>query len=194
MELVKSNGNNKFPKGGLLSDENAGVQGASTLSVKEFGDGKHIITEITLTDFVVGALAGAAADLAVGSLLYEHPTGQHLKIASALSALSLTAAGTAVNTDLGLGSVVATGAVAVLSGTATFEDVLTGQTVATAAAGGAAVSVIANPTAGVQTGIALNGTTSEKSLYLNAAGTWNADNTGNLTASGKIILIWDHIS
>lgn len=177
----------------LTNTKNVGVKAASTVTVEEFGDGVHHVTKLTLTDFVVGALAGAAAALGVGKKLYTFPAGAHVEGASYID-LSLKAAGTAVNTDTGLGSVIATGAVAVLSGTTTFEDRHTGQTIATAAAGGTAVKSLKNTTAGLQTGIALNISTSVKDVFLNAAGTWNANNTGNLTATGTIVLVWDTIA
>lgn len=166
-----------------------GTPSANT-TVKEFGDGKNVTTVITLTDFVIGALAGVGADLGIGSVVYEFPAGQHFELVYSLADIVLTAAGTAVNTDTGLGSVVASGAVFVLGGTGTFEDRLTGQTIATGPLGGAAVSALTAATAGIGTGISLNTSASVKGVFLNSAGTWNADNTGNLTASGTIVTKW----
>lgn len=161
----------------------------STVTFNEFTCGKDVTTVLTLNNFVVGALAGAGA-LALGNIVYTYPAGQHFELVSAFSSLSLTAAGTAVATDTGLGSVIASGAVNVLSGTATFEDRLTGQTINTAAAGGTAVSALTAATAGIGTGISLNVAASVKNVFLNSAGTWNANNTGNLTATGTIVLKW----
>ncbi|MCC7514535.1 MAG: hypothetical protein IT212_07565 [Bacteroidia bacterium] len=175
---------------GLLIGNNLGTTPVATVAIKEFTTGKDCVTELMLTNFIVGALAGAGAALGMGNIVYAFPAGQHFELVSSLSSIVLTAEGTAVATDTGLGSVIASGAVAVLSGTATFEDRLTGQTISTDPSGGAAVSVIAATTAGIGTGIALNGTSSIKNVFLNSAGTWNADNTGNLTASGKILIKW----
>ncbi len=160
-----------------------------TVVINEYGDGRDITTVLTLTNFIVGALAGAGAALGIGNIVAAFPAGAHVENWYYQS-LSLKAAGTAVNTDTGLGSVIASGAVSVLSGTGTFEDRLTGQTVPTAAGGGAVTTALLNPTAGVQTGIALNVAASVKNVFLNAAGTWNANNTGNLTATGTIVLKW----
>jgi len=160
-----------------------------TVVINEYGDGRDITTVLTLTDFIVGALAGAGAALGIGNIVAAFPAGAHVENWYYQS-LSLKAAGTAVNTDTGLGSVIASGAVSVLSGTGTFEDRLTGQTVPTAAGGGAVTTALLNPTAGVQTGIALNVAASVKNVFLNAAGTWNANNTGNLTATGTIVIKW----
>lgn len=182
--------------GTVATTVNNGAVGAGTVTAVECGTGYHHITVLTLTDFVVGALAGAGAALAMGNLLYEFPAGgQFLYTAGGFDQIVLTAAGTAVNADLGLGSLIGSTAQATLDAVnATCEDYLTGQTVATAAGGGLADDILLTATAGALTGISLNGVGAEKSLFLNAAGTWNADNTGNLTASGTIVLIWDTIS
>lgn len=183
---------------GLTSDTlrhrvNLGTAGAGTVSIVEYGDGRDVTTVLTLTNFVVGALAGAGAALGLGNIVYAYPAGQHLELVSAFSNLTLNCAGTTVSTDTGLGSVIASGAVAVLSGTATFEDRLTGQTIGAGAAE-PAVSALTAATAGIGTGISLNVAGSVKNVFLNSAGTWNANNTGNLTASGTIILKWTKMS
>ncbi len=162
----------------------------STVTFNEHGDGRDITTVLTLTDFVVGALAGAGAALGLGNIVYAFPAGQHLELVYSFSSLSLKAAGTAVACDTGLGSVIASGAVSVLSGTATFENRLTGQAITTDPAGGTAVSALLAATAGIGTGISLNVAASVKNVFLNAAGTWNLNNVGNLTASGTIVLKW----
>jgi len=168
-----------------------GTTPVGTVTIKEYGDGRDITTVLTLTNFIVGALAGAAAALGVGNIVYAFPAGQHLELVSAFSSIVLTAAGTAVASDTGLASVIASGAIALLStGGATFEDRLTGQTINTAVGGGAAVSALLAATAGIGTGISLNVAASVKNVFLNSAGTWNADNTGNLTATGTIVLKW----
>jgi len=161
----------------------------STVVINEYGDGRDMTTVLTLTNFIVGALAGAGAALGVGNIVAAFPAGAHVENWYYLS-LSMKCAGTAVNTDTGLGSVIASGAVATLDDPATFENRLTGQTVPTASGGGAVTTALLNTTAGVQTGIALNVAASVKNVFLNSAGTWNANNTGNLTATGTIVLKW----
>ena len=161
-----------------------------TVAVKEYTNGRDVVTELTLTNFIVGALAGSAAALGVGNIVAAFPTGIHFELVQSLSSVVFTAAGTAVTGVAGLGSVIASGAVSVLSGTATFQDRLAGTAATTGASGGAAVSALACVTAGIGTGIALNVAASVKNVFLNFAGTWNANNTGNLTASGTIVLKW----
>jgi hypothetical protein len=46
----------------------------------------------------------------------------------------------------------------------------------------------------MHTGIALNVTGSVKDVFLNSAGTWNANNTGNLTATGTVVLKWTKLA
>ena len=168
-----------------------GTAGAGTVTFKEYGDGRDMTTVLTLTNFIIGAPGAAAAAKGFGNIVYAYPAGIHLELVSSFSAIVLTAAGTAVASDTGLASVVAVGAIALLStGGATMEDRLTGQTINTAAGGGAAVSALLAATAGIGTGISLNVAASVKNVFLNSAGTWNADNTGNLTATGTIVLKW----
>lgn len=180
---------------GLTADSvrnrvNLGTTPVGTVSIVEYSDNRDVTTVLTLTNFIVGALAGAGANLGIGNIVYAFPAGQHFELVYSLSSIVLTCAGTAVATDTGLGSVIASGAIAVLSGTATFEDRLTGQTINTDPAGGAAVSALTAATAGIGTGISLNVAGSVKDVFLNSAGAWNADNTGNLTATGTIVLKW----
>lgn len=196
-QTVTAYSNNETPKTALSSEYirartaiGSTPSTISTVTTTEYSTGKDVVTVLTLTNFVVGALNSAAAALGMGNIVYTFPAGQHLELVYGFSSLSLTAAGTAVNADVGLGSVIASGAVATLDGTATFENRLTGQTIATAAAGGTAASALLGATAGIGTGIALNVAASVKNVFLNAAGTWNANNTGNLTASGTIVLKW----
>ncbi len=171
--------------------------GLATITCAEYSTGANVVTVLTLNGFVVGAQAGAAAALGVGNIIYSFPTGdQHLELVYSFDNISLTCAGTAVaGGKLGLGSVVASGAISVLSGTSTFQDRLTGVTVPTASTGGAATSSgPVGATAGIGTGIALNGTGAIKDVLLNYSGTMNANNTGNLTASGRIFIQWTRMS
>ncbi len=200
MATITAYSNNEVTKTAIVSEyirskTAIGSTPVSTVTFNEYSTGADVVTVLTLTNFVVGALAGAGAALGVGNIVYAFPASdQHLELVSSFDNISLTATGTAVTTKLGLGSVIASGAVSVLSGTATFQDRLTGVNAATAAGGGTAISSMAAATAGIGTGIALNVAASVKNVFLNAAGTWNADNTGNLTANGRIFLKWTRMS
>ena len=162
--------------------------GVGTVVVNEYGDGRDMTTVCTLTNFIVGTIPGAG-NLAVGNIFAIYPAGNHLESVY-YSNLNLTIAGTTVSSKLGIGSVIGTGVVTVLNGTPTFMDRTTEQTVSAQAGGGAYVETLVKVTAGVFTGIGLNVTGSVKNIFLNAAGAWNANNAGNLTANGTITLRW----
>ena len=170
--------------------------GLSTITCAEYTQGTLVTAVLTLNGFVIGAIPAANAALGVGSAIYSFPAGdQHLETAYSFWGLALTLPSTGVVCTTGLGSVVASGVVSVLSGTATFQDRLTGQSITSAAGGGTAVN--AGPvgaTAGIQTGIALNGTGAIKTVYLNSAGTFGTANAGNLTATGQIFIQWSRFS
>ena len=171
-----------------------GTTPVSTVQINEFGDGRDITTVLTLTDFIVGAIPSANAALGVGNIVYAFPAGAHLELAYYFS-LALKLPGAGVACDTGIGSVIASGAVSVLSGTGTFEDRVTGQAVTSAAAGGTAVAVgPIGATAGILTGISLNDASKVKNVFLNAAGTFATTNAGNLTATGTISIKWTRMS
>jgi hypothetical protein len=168
---------------------NLGSSPVSTVNVNEYSNGKDVTTVLTLTNFIVGAVPGAGA-LAFGNIVYAFPAGQHFELVYSFSALAHTIPGTAVAVNTALGSVIGSGAVATLAGTGTFMDRLTQQAITTAAGGGTAVSALAAATAGIGTGISLNVAGSVKNVFLNGAGTWNANNAGNLLANGVIVIKW----
>jgi len=156
----------------------------------------HHITQLTLTDFIVGPLpgAGAAKVLVPPVALYTFPAGVHILIVSYMS-LALSAAGTGKTPDIGLGSVKGDGtANATLNLSATgAEDIHNGYPSGNTSTHAVVKSGPTGVQAGLLTGIALNREDSAKTVYLNAADTWSANNTGNLTASGIIVLVWDTI-
>jgi hypothetical protein len=171
------------------------------VTVDNYGDGSNFTTVLTLTNYIVGPLAGAGAAkvLVPPSAICTLPAGAHIENYFYIN-LSLTCAGTAVNADVGLGSVAGDGsAYAVLSSATigiTVEDRLTGQTIPTAATGGTKTAGMGFHTAGVLTGAVANNTAAAgiKDVFLNAAGTWNANNVGNLTATGTVVIKWAKVS
>jgi hypothetical protein len=212
MELVRLNkdntltgnntheGNNIFTQPvtmeqGSFTEVNKGTPAAvATVAVQEFcADGMNHVTELTLTDYIVAPLAGAAAAKALvpPQALYVLPAGvQVLEVSYA--EIALTAAGTAVTPEIGLGSVVGNGGASATIGAAgaTQEDIMEGFAVATTLSHAVVKNGPKGATAGILTGIALNKAADSKNIFLNCAGTWNADNTGNLTATGKVVLVW----
>lgn len=170
---------------------NVGTADSTTVTAVEYGDGFHHVTVLTLTDFVIGT-PSAGNDLAFGSTLYTFPAGVHVHSIT-YSNIGLTAGTQQDDTpDIGIGSVVASGASATLNGS-TNEDYITGQTWGSTLDGTAEVDGPTGATAGVLTGISLNGASDSKKVILNAADGWHASITGDLTASGTVILIWDFL-
>jgi hypothetical protein len=169
---------------------------AGTVSISERGDGNSFTTTLTLTNFIIGPLAAAAAaNVCVPpTALYVFPAGSHIE-EYFYASLSLTCLGDTVNADVGLGSVAgddsAFAALADATVGITVEDRLTGFTAATLPAGGAVATSMGFHTAGYLIGaVANNVAASIKNVFLNASGTWHANNTGNLTASGTVVIKW----
>ena len=85
--------------------------------------------------------------------------------------------------DVGLGTVIASGAVTVLSGTATFENIITGQTAADTNA--TATVKAAGPTAGTPLEITTGGA---HTIYFNAADGWGANADASGVLNGTVVI------
>jgi hypothetical protein len=160
---------------GSVGTANTGV------TATEYWSGRHHTTVLTLTNLAMPNV-GDNASLAIGKLLYTLPAGAQIIRGSYMS-IALTG-GDAVKTDtpdVGLGSVIASGAVALLDGTATFEDIMTGQTAADI--NGTATVAIVN-TALVRNAAAA------KTVHLNVADGWADMTTLTLVASGTVVIEW----
>ena len=182
----------------LTSAANAGTKAnVTTVSVTENGDGVHHVTKLRLADYIVGTLAGAGAALTLvpPQALYVLPAGVQV-LSVSYADIALTATGTAVTPEIGLGSIIGDDSANATIGAAgaTMEDILEGFDVADTTTHAAVVSGPVGATAGILTGIALNKAADVKNIYLNCAGTWNADNTGDLTASGEVVIVWDTVA
>jgi hypothetical protein len=174
------------------------VTTSATTVASETGNGIAHVTQLTLTSFAVGT-SGDNASLGIGAKFYTLPAGT-IEIIAATMVGGLTAAisNTAQTPEVGIGTVIASGAVSVLSGTATFEDVIDGNTSTT---GGDTVAPDVAGTAFYKGGGArlpvLIKTTGGKShdLFLNVAVAW-ADVTaaGAVTFTGVITLVWRKVS
>ena len=99
--------------------------------------------------------------------------------------LAYTTDGTSTTApDIGVGTVIGTGAVNVLGGTATFEDCLDGTTGTTLADAAAKTYDYV----GIGEVDEKDGSSTAKTLYLNFAGAWGA--TYNFIYSGTVTVIW----
>lgn len=180
---------NKYLEGeGFSESSSLGTVGSGVTAVHSSGDSKKIITTLTLSGISL-AIAGAAAE-ATGHKVFTFPAGYHLHKVTKMN-VTLTGTGT-VNSDTpecGVGSVKASGAVAVLSGTATFEDYITGQ-VATDC-NGTAIAKMTAATAGALTGISVNESGDTKTMHLNIADLWAGADT--ITLAGEISFEWSKL-
>jgi len=174
------------------------VTTTATTAVEEYGSGIEHLTKLTMTAFSLGNTADNAS-LGIGAKFYTFPAGTII-VTDATLVGSLTAAiSVTTNTpEIGIGTVVASGAVSVLSGTATFEDIIDGNVSGT---GGDTVAPDVAGTAFYKsssfTSNVLIKTTGGKSrdLFLNAAAAWNdVTAAGALTFTGVITLKWTKVS
>ena len=168
--------------GSLKTTKNVGTAGTGVTAVN-YGDGYKNTAVLTL-DTTLPAIAGGAS-LAVGKLLYTLPTGAVI-IDSAYMSVAITQTEgniTADTPDVGIGTVIGSGAVAVLGGTATFENIITGQT-ATNCSGTATVKT-SIPTAAVPLVIETAGA---KTIYLNVADGWAASGDSAALLTGTVVI------
>lgn len=176
-----------------MAKNNAFLQGnngvaAAACRAQEYGDKYHHTTVLTLegASAVLPAIAGGA-NLAVGVKLYDFPAGAVIVEAARLYdvAIQQTEGNIGADTpDVGLGTTIASGAVAVLGGTAAFENVLTGQTFTDC--DGTAEDV----TLGTQLIIAPG---DSHALYLNVADGWAASGDAAAVVSGQVIVHWRYM-
>lgn len=172
--------NNAFLQGNL-----GAATAAYVSNVEEIGDKRSHTTVLTLTG-ALPAIAGGAS-LGVGRLLYTFPAGA-IVVQSAYMSVAITQTQgniTADTPEVGLGTVIASGAVAVLSGTATFENILTGQ-VAADCNGTATVKTVADQVLVIETAGA-------HSVYLNVADGWAASGDTAAIISGTVVLKWSNL-
>ena len=183
---LKQNGNPTLLNKTNLGTPNSGVE------AEEYGDAFNHTTILTINKTSALTFADNAA-LADGYLLYTLPAGAVIVNNAYMNVL--VSGGVTANTvagEIGLGTVIGSGAVAALNGTATFENVLTGQafTKGTATVG----MDICNSTGGI--GGLLIPAANAHTIHLNAAATWD-DLTGTVTGAtlnaditGTVIINW----
>ena len=92
---------------------------------------------------------------------------------------------TADTPDVGIGTTIGSGVVAVLGGTAAFENIITGQTAADCD-GTATVKTIGGQLLVVETG-------DNHTIYLNVADGWAADGDAAAILTGRVVLNWSYM-
>jgi hypothetical protein len=162
-------------------DAQSGVGCPSYCQTYTTGTPEGYKTEITI-DTTLPAIAGGA-NLAVGKLILTLPAGA-INIGGTHMNVSITQTQgniTADTPDVGVGTTIASGAVAVLGGTAAFENLLTGQTAADC--NGTATDKIVVTTHHIDV-------VDSHSIYLNVADGWAASGDTGALLKGKVTCWW----
>jgi len=168
-------------------DTSKGTPGTNVTALEEVRQGNVHFTRLQFAvSAALPAIAGGAA-LGVGKLVYTFPAGEIVLQGATINVgITQTQGNINANTPtVGLGTVIASGVVSVLSGTATFQDIVTGS--AAADCTGTRTVKTLNPdlviaTAGAHT------------VHFNAAATWAASGDTGALLSGEIWLNWRHYS
>ena len=146
-----------------------------------YGDGVNVTSVLTLTN--VAITVGSSENLGVGALIYTLPAGANL-VRDAYMSVDLSGVTTTTDTpEIGLGTVIASGVVTALSGTATFEDVITGQVAADT--NGTATVKGAGPTAGAPLEITTAGA---HTIHVNLADGWGANADADGVLNGTVVI------
>ena len=179
------------PSSGLVIPTDISLTGNGTpgvgVSAKELGTGYDHTTVLTLgTGCVLPAIAGGAS-LGVGTLIYTLPAGvQAYWLAYMSVGITQTQGHINSNTpNVGLGTVVASGAISVLSGTGTFQDIMAGTNAANCT--GTPTVNTAAPTAAATL---IRNAAAAKTVFFNAAAAWAASGDPAAILTGTVVLAW----
>jgi len=164
----------------LKTSVNNGTPGTNCTAV-HYGDGINVTAVITVTNAVI--TVGNSASLGVGYLVYTLPAGACM-IRDSYFSMALSGVSATTDTpDSGLGTVIASGVITALNGTATFEDISTG--VALADTNGTAKVSAAGPTAGNPLAIL---TGAAHTVHFNMADAWQANADASGLLNGTVVL------
>jgi hypothetical protein len=166
---------------------NIGTPGVG-VSAAEYGDGFNHTSVLMLgAGCVLPAIAGGAS-LGVGTLLYTLPAGAQVIRSSYMSVgITQTAGNINANTPtVGLGTVIASGAIAVLSGTAAFQNINVGKAAANCTGSATEQAGLATSSPfGLVTDVG-----GVKAVYYNAAASWSASGDPGALLAGTVTLDW----
>ena len=166
------------------TDANVGTAATGVTAV-EYGNRFFHYTVLTVST-TLPAIAGGA-NLAVGKLLYTLPAAP-IVINNAYMSLAITQSEGNINADTpdgGLGTTIGSGAVAVLGGTAAFENIITGQTFDDCNGTAEVITI-----AGVGLAIEAAG---DKTVYFNVADGWAASGDAAAGLAGTVVLEWTNL-
>lgn len=170
---------------GSLTSGNAGTA-ATNVTASEFSNGRHYQTVLTLSAVALTPTIPANAEGA-GGLIYTFPSGVYIAHSCRMDINSAVVDSATNAADMGVGSVIASGDVSVLSGTSGFEDWVTGQTVADVS------SISTDATTNMTAGSPLVFEAGDShNLYINIAATWNST-VATLSVTGTITVNWEYM-
>lgn len=166
---------------------NAGTA-ATNVSAAEYGDDYQKTTVLTVTNAVLPAITGGAAE-AEGVLLYTLPAGACV-VKQAYMSLAIQQQDGNIDADtpeVGLGTTIGSGANATLGAVdAAAENIITAQT-ATDCDGTATVATIADQVLVVEAG-------DDHTVYFNVADDWAASGDAGALVSGTVVLHWQFMA
>ncbi len=164
--------------------QTSGVILPAGVTAVHYGDGKKFTSVLTLTNVNLGSTTNASKG--IGAIVMTLPAGSQIIKSSKIDIGLVGAAAIQADTPkIGLGSVIASGVVAVLSGTATFMDILTQQTASNT--NGTHTVKTAKCTSSPFEFITESG--GSKVVNLNAACAW-AGISATVLASGTVVVEW----
>jgi len=167
--------------GTRVTATNVGTASTGTTAV-EYGDGHFHKTVLTI-DTAFGAIVGGT-NLGLGKSIYTLPAGA-VGVKISYMDITLDEADGNITTDtpeVGIGNIVAVGAVTDLSTPATFENVITGTAAADCDGTATVLGVVDQPLS-----VAVAGS---HELFLNIAAAWTAGGETALSVTGTVILEW----
>ena len=164
----------------------AGTAGTGVTAVEQ-QSGQQQVTKLTLSAFTIAAIAAGAAE-AIGKLIYTLPAGAIL-VRAAYIDVGLEGTDALIDADtpdIGVGTLIGTGAVATLDLVdAAAEDILSGQLAANCTGTHTDKGV-------TDQGLVIKAGDSH-AVHLNVADTWAGADAG-LIANGTIVLEWINLS
>ena len=165
----------------LITTKNVGAKTDSVTTATEYGNSEWHKTELTIAGFQFGDIAGTDS-LGLGQKIYTFPAGSIIVKSTYMSiALQQTDSHVTADTpEIGLGTVVASGVIDVLTGT--FENILTGQA-ADDCDGTAEVKTVADQILVIESGDA-------HTVYLNIADVWAVGGDDKLGCLGTVVIEW----
>lgn len=165
---------------------NSGVTVHAGFSAEHYGGHAGVWRTVVRANTAFPDIAGGA-NLAVGLKAISFPAGD-IQVISTKMALALTASQAHVvadTPDIGIGTTIGSGVVAVLGGTAAFENILTGQTATDC--NGSVTSAFVN------TQLVIPSANSHD-VHVNVADGWAASGDDALGLTGTFTILWAKVA